>query len=165
VAARKDDTWAQLRQERGQRGAILGPFAVCLLMRGMKTLFARVARSAENAQRVAEALDVHAGVASVTYPGLPSHPGHAIARRQMDVGFGPIVSFRTGGGAARARAVSARLSVFTDATSLGGTESVVEHRAGVEGAGTEVPADLLRLSIGLEAAEDLIEDLTEALRA
>jgi cystathionine gamma-synthase len=100
----------------------------------------------------------------VEYAGLPSHPGHAIARKQMDVGFGPIVSFRTGGGAARARAVAARLGVFRDATSLGGTESVVEHRAGVEGAGTEVPDDLLRLSIGLEAAEDLIDDLTGALR-
>jgi cystathionine gamma-synthase len=164
VAARSDDTWRRLRRERGQRGAILGPFEAWLLLRGMKTLFARVARSAENAQRVAESLDAHDGVAAVAYPGLPSHPGHAIARRQMDVGFGPIVSFRTGGGAARARAVAARLAVFMDATTLGGTESVVEHRAGVEGAGTEVPEDLLRLSIGLEAADDLIDDLTEALR-
>jgi cystathionine gamma-synthase len=165
VTAREDEGWAKLRFERGQRGAILGPFEAWLLLRGMKTLFVRVARSAENALRVAEALAAHPRVEAVAYPGLPGHPGHAVARRQMDVGFGPIVSFRTGGGSARARAVAARLEVFTDATSLGGTESVVEHRAGVEGAGTEVPDDLLRLSIGLEAAEDLIEDLAEALSA
>ena len=89
-------------------------------------------------------------VSEVYYPGLPGHLGHDVAERQMDIGFGPIVSFRTGGGAARAREVAARLGVFTDATSLGGVESLVEHRATVEGAGTTVPDDLLRLSIGIE---------------
>lgn len=163
VTARKDDVWARLRHERGQRGAILGPFEAWLLLRGMKTLFVRVGRSSENAQSVAEMLAVHPAVTSVSYPGLPDHAGYETARRQMDVGFGPIVSFQTGGGAARAREVAAKLRVFTDATSLGGTESVVEHRAGVEGPATAVPEDLLRLSIGLESAIDLAADLGQAL--
>ncbi len=129
----------------------------------MRTLYLRVAKAAENALRVAERLHAHPAAPQVYYAGLPDHPGHELAVRQMDVGFGPIVSFRTGGGARRAREVASRLRVFTDATSLGGVESLVEHRAPVEGAGTEVPDDLLRLSIGIEAAGDLVADLEAAL--
>lgn len=163
VTAREDETWARLRHERGHRGAILGPFEAWLLLRGMRTLFVRVERSSASALEVAVALHAHPRVESVMYPGLPAHPGHAVAARQMERGFGPIVSFRTGGGAARAREVAARLAVFADATSLGGTESLVEHRAAVEGPGTRVPDDLLRLSIGLEDAGDLVADLAQAL--
>ena len=96
------------------------------------------------------------------YPGLPGHPGHDIAARQMQGGFGPLVSFRVADEAA-ARAVVAELRVFRNATSLGGVESLVEHRAPIEGPGTPVPADLVRLSLGIEDADDLIADLTRAL--
>ena len=163
VTAKRDDVWERVHHERAYRGAILGPFEAWLLLRGMRTLFVRVERASENAQRVAEALEVHPNVTAVYYPGLSAHPGHEVAARQMDVGFGPIVSFRTGGGSARAREVAAQLSVLTDATSLGGVESLVEHRATVEGAGTPVPDDLLRLSIGIEDADDLVADLEQAL--
>jgi cystathionine gamma-synthase len=163
VTARADSFWAAIRHERGYRGAILGPFEAWLLLRGMRTLFLRVARSAANAQRVAEALASHPGVEQVFYPGLPDHPDHAIAARQMQGGFGPVVSFRVAGGASTARVVAAKLRLFKDATSLGGVESLVEHRAPVEGRGTRVPDDLLRLSIGIEDPDDLVADLRQAL--
>lgn len=163
VTAKRDEVWEGVEHERAYRGTILGPFEAWLLLRGMRTLFVRVERASHNADQVAEMLAAHSGVDEVFYPGLSDHPGHDIAARQMDVGFGPIVSFRTGGGAARAREVAARLEVFTDATSLGGVESLVEHRASVEGPGTTVPADLLRLSIGIEDAADLVADLERAL--
>ena len=165
VTAKRDEVWERVHHERAYRGAILGPFEAWLLLRGMRTLFVRVERASHNAQRVAEALVAHANVAEVFYAGLADHPGHDIAAGQMDLGFGPIVSFRTGGGAARAREVAARLEIFTDATSLGGVESLVEHRASVEGEGTTVPDDLLRLSIGIEDARDLVDDLDQALSA
>ncbi len=163
VARAIDEAWERVRHERAYRGAILGPFEAWLLLRGMRTLHLRVARSAANAQRVAEALAAHPKVEAVHYPGLAAHPRHAVAVRQMRGGFGPLVSFQTGGGETRARALAARLSLFRDATSLGGVESLVEHRAGVEGAGTAVPDDLLRLSIGIEHADDLVADLSAAL--
>ncbi len=155
--------WAQVRHERAYRGAILGPFEAWLLLRGMRTLYLRVAKAAENAQQVAEVLAADPRVSDVYYAGLASHPGHDIAQRQMELGFGPIVSFRVGGGAEDARAVAARLRVFTDATSLGGVESLVEQRAAVEGADTAVPENLLRLSIGIENVADLLADLDQAL--
>ena len=164
VTARDDETWARIRHERANRGAVLGPFEAWLLLRGMRTLFLRVPRSAANAQRVAEALAQHPAVTAVLYPGLPGHPGHDIARRQMQGGFGPLVSLRVGT-AARARQVAGALRLFRNATSLGGVESLVEHRAPVEGPGTPVPDDLLRLSIGIEDAGDLIADLEQALAA
>ena len=162
VTARDDETWARIRHDRAYRGAVLGPFEAWLLLRGMRTLFLRVARASENAQRVAEALAAHPRVAQVLYPGLAGHPGHATAARQMQGGFGPLVSFRVGDEAA-ARAVVAELRVFRNATSLGGVESLVEHRAPIEGPGTPVPDDLVRLSLGIEDAGDLIADLTQAL--
>lgn len=163
VAARDDATWERVRFERGYRGAVLGPFEAWLLLRGMRTLFLRVEASARGALRVAEHLAEHPKVSRVHYPGLPTHPGHAVAAAQMQGGFGPLVSFQVGGGEARARRVAARLSLFADASSLGGLESLVEHRASVEGPGTPVPDDLLRLSIGIEDPEDLVADLDAAL--
>ena len=162
VTARDDETWARIKHDRAYRGAVLGPFEAWLLLRGMRTLFLRVARASENAQRVAEALAAHPRVAQVLYPGLSGHPGHETAARQMQGGCGPLVSFRVADEAA-ARAVVAELRVFRNATSLGGVESLVEHRAPIEGPGTPVPADLVRLSLGIEDAGDLIADLTQAL--
>ena len=164
VTARDDEPWGQIRHERANRGAVLGPFEAWLLLRGMRTLFLRVARSAANAQQVAESLAQHPAVTAVFYPGLPGHPGHDIARRQMEGGFGPLVSLRVGT-AARARQVAGGLRLFRNATSLGGVESLVEHRAPVEGPGTPVPDDLLRLSVGIEDADDLVADLQQALAA
>ncbi len=165
VTAREDALWERIRHERAYRGAILGPFEAWLLLRGMRTLFLRVPASAAAALRVAEALRAHPKVERVYYPGLPDHPGHAVAARQMRGGFGPVVSFQVGGGGERARALAASLRWFRNATSLGGVESLVEHRAAVEGPGTPVPDDLLRLSVGIEDADDLVADLRRALDA
>jgi len=160
-----DATWEAIAHQRAYRGAILGPFEAWLLLRGMRTLYLRVPRSAANAQAVAEALARHPAVRRVFYPGLAGHPGHDVARAQMQGGFGPLLSFRVRDGEAAARALAARLTLFRDATSLGGVESLVEHRASVEGAGSALPLDLLRLSIGIEAPEDLVRDLESALDA
>jgi cystathionine gamma-synthase len=165
VTARADETWERVGFERGYRGAVLGPFEAWLLLRGMRTLFPRVEASARGAQRVAEALAAEDEVTHVYYPGLADQPGHAIAARQMEGGFGPLVSFQVRGGEKRARAVASSLTIFKRATSLGGVESLVEHRASVEGPGTPVPDDLLRLSIGIEDPEDLVADLEAALDA
>ena len=116
----------------------------------------------ENALRVATFLQQHHGVAAVHYPGLAGHPGHEVAARQMQA-FGGMLSFQVKGGQDAAMAVAAKVRLFTRATSLGGTESLIEHRASIEGPETRTPVDLLRLSIGLENADDLIEDLAQAL--
>ena len=163
ITARRDTQWHRIIHDRASRGAVLGPFEAWLLLRGMRTLFLRVPHSATSAQRIAEWLAVHPAVPEVFYPGLPSHPGHAVAARQMSGGFGMLLSFRPRGGAVAARRVAAELRLFKNATSLGGVESLVEHRAPVEGPGTRVPDDLLRLSIGIEAVEDLLADLERAL--
>ena len=160
-----DEPWQRVRFERGYRGAVLGPFEAWLLLRGMRTLFLRVEASARGAQRVAEFLAERDEVAGVFYPGLPGHPGHAIASRQMHGGFGPLLSFRVHGGEPGARRVGGTLQLFKQASSLGGLESLVEHRASVEGPGTTVPEDLLRLSIGIEDPEDLLQDLANALQS
>ena len=165
VTARRDAMWERLVHDRGYRGAVLGPFEAWLLLRGMRTLFLRVPRSADNALRIAERLASHPAVRDVYYPGLPSHPGHAVAARQMSGGFGMLLSFRPRGGEAAAKRVAGSLRLFRNATSLGGVESLVEHRAPVEGPGTRVPDDLLRLSIGIEAVEDLLGDLEQALES
>ena len=128
-------------------------------------LILRVEASARGAQRVAEALAGHGEIRQVFYPGLKDHPGHAVAARQMAGGFGLLVSFRLRGGAPRARSVATALTIFKQATSLGGVESLVEHRASVEGSGSTVPDDLLRLSIGIEDPADLVADLEAALVA
>lgn len=156
--------WDRVRRNRHQGGAVLGPFEAWLLLRGMRTLHLRVRQSAANAQAIAEALIGHPAVARVRYPGLPEHPQHAIAARQMEGGFGGMLSLQCVGGETAAREVTARLQVFKRATSLGSVESLAEHRASVEGPGSPCPPDLIRLSVGIEAAGDLIDDLREALR-
>jgi cystathionine gamma-synthase len=129
----------------------------------MRTLFLRVRQASQSAQRIAEHFDNHPLVEAVLYPGLPSFPGHVIAARQMSGGFGGMLSLRAKGGEAAAIATAANVQLWKRATSLGGTESLIEHRASVEGAGTPAPADLLRLSVGIEDAGDLIADLEQAL--
>ncbi|MEE2636353.1 MAG: PLP-dependent aspartate aminotransferase family protein [Acidobacteriota bacterium] len=163
VTARHDEWWERVTHDRGYRGAVLGPFEAWLLLRGMRTLFLRVPHSSASALRIAEWLVSHDAVSEVYYPGLPSHPLHAAAARQMSGAFGLLVSFRVEGGADAARRVAGRLRLFKNATSLGGVESLVEHRAPVEGPGTRVPDNLLRLSVGIEAVDDLLADLGQAL--
>ena len=138
-------------------------FDCWLLMRGIRSLPWRMRGHGENAAAVAAFLAEHAAVEVVHYPGLPGDPGHAVAARQM-TGFGGMVSVQVKGGAEAALAVVRRVKLFTAATSLGGVESLIEHRASVEGPDSRTPPGLLRLSIGLEHAEDLIEDLDQALR-
>ena len=163
VTREVDAGWERVRHERAYRGAILGPFEAWLLLRGMRTLFLRVPAAARGASRIAEFLDSHPAVSEVCHPGLPAHPGHAIAAGQMDGGFGPLVSFRPRRGAACVRSLIDRLELFADATSLGGVESLVEWRGQLEGGTSSVPEDLVRLSVGIEAPDDLITDLRLAL--
>ena len=165
VTAREDELWKRCRRERAFRGAVLGPFESWLLLRGMRTVCLRVLASARNAQRVAETFDGHRALSVVLYPGLPGHPDHDVAARQMDGGFGAVVSLRMKGGAEAARRVVRELRLFHDATSLGGVESLAEARGLVEGPGSPVPDDLVRLSIGIEDAGDLVADLEQALDA
>jgi cystathionine gamma-synthase len=162
TTGRVDDDWAALRQYRHDDGGVLGAFEAWLLLRGMRTLFARVERQSASALELASRLERMAGV-RVLYPGLPSHPGHDVARRQMQGGFGGMLSIRLAGGREAALAVARRLELFVRATSLGGVESLVEHRETAEGAATISPPDLLRLSIGIEDVEDLWRDLEQAL--
>lgn len=162
VTARVDDMWERIKHDRAYRGAVLGPFEAWLLLRGMRTLFLRVAKASENAQKIAEVLAANRHVNTVMYPGLPDHPGHTVAGCQMRGGFGPMLSFRVAG-EDEARRVVGALRLFRNATSLGGVESLVEHRAPVEGPASPVPTDLIRLSLGIEDAEDLIDDLEQAL--
>ena len=155
--------WDRIKALRGQHGLILGPFEAWLLLRGMRTLDARVRAASESAVLLATWLRRHPTVAAVLYPGLPDHPGHAIAARQMS-GFGAMLSIRVKRGARGAIAAAARVRLWKRATSLGGVESLLEHRASIEGAGSPCPPDLLRLSVGLEDPEDLFADLDQALR-
>jgi cystathionine gamma-synthase len=163
TASRQDEFWQRLVAARSGGGAILGSLEAYLLLRGMRTLFPRVERACRSAQRIAERLAKHPGVAAVLYPGLPGHPGYAVAARQMQGGFGGMLSIRVRGGEPAAIAAAAHVRLWKRATSLGGVESLVEHRASVEGAGSPVPPDLLRLSVGIEDPDDLIADLEEAL--
>jgi cystathionine gamma-synthase len=164
AGARDDALWTRIKQVRSHHGAILGPFEAFLLMRGLRTLHVRVKAQAETAAQLAERFTRHASVASVLYPGLASHPGHAIAARQMIGGFGGMLSIRVGGGEQAAISTAARVNLWKRATSLGGVESLIEHRASIEGPNSPCPPDLLRLSVGLEDAEDLYADLDRALR-
>ena len=163
VAARTDEFWERIVAARSGNGAILGPFEAWLLLRGMRTLYLRVERACRSAAAVAAHFADHPRVAGVLYPGLPGHPGHAIAARQMSGGFGGMLSIRVAGGEAAAIAAAARVGLWKRATSLGGVESLIEHRASIEGAGTPAPPDLLRLSVGIEDPADLIDDLDQAL--
>ncbi len=155
--------WQRVRYVRGGSGAVLGPFEAWLLLRGMRTLHLRVAASCANAMSIAQHFEGHPKLSHVVYPGLPSHPGYAVAAKQMKGGFGGMMSLRLAQGENAAKDFTARLRVFKRATSLGSTESLVEHRASVEGPGTLCPADLVRLSIGAEHVDDLIADIAQAL--
>ncbi len=163
TAAREDAFWARLVAARSGGGAILGGFEAYLLLRGMRTLYPRVERACRSAQRIAEALAAHPGVREVLYPGLPAHPGHAVAARQMEGGFGGMLSICLHGGAEAAIAAAARVQIWKRATSLGGVESLIEHRASIEGADSPAPPDLLRLSVGIEDPDDLLADLWAAI--
>lgn len=163
VFAKQDDALTLgCKEIRKDLGAIPGGMEAWLLMRGMRTLYVRVKRASANAMAIALALEGHNKLEAVLYPGLPRHPGHETAKKQMD-GFGGMLSIRVKGGKEAAVAVSNRLKLFVPATSLGGVESLVEHRASIEGPTTPVPDDLLRLSIGIEDADDLIADIRQAL--
>ena len=163
TSARDDAYWAKIRTIRSQLGTILGQTEAWLLMRGMRTLFPRVAWACKSAQSLAEKFAEHPMVEQVLYPGLPAFAGHAAAAKQMKGGFGGMLSVRVRGGEREAIATAARVELWKRATSLGGVESLIEHRASIEGLGTPVPDDLLRLSVGIEDAADLIADLETAL--
>jgi cystathionine gamma-synthase len=163
ATARVDNFWGRIERIRSAQGMILGPFEAYLLIRGMRTLALRVREASASALELAVRLSNHATVREVLYPGLPSHPGHAIAQRQMLGGFGGMLSIRLRGGERAAIATAAAVQLWKRATSLGGVESLIEHRASVEGAGSPCPADLLRLSTGIEDVDDLYDDLDAAL--
>ena len=163
AAAREDERWQAMRYIRASGGAVLGSFEAWLLLRGMRTLHLRVAAACANAQAIAERFEKHPKLSHVLYPGLGAHPNHAVAARQMHGGFGAMMSLRLRDGEEAAKAFTAKLRVFKRATSLGSVESLAEHRASVEGPGTMCPADLVRLSIGVEHVDDLIADIDQAL--
>ena len=162
VCAREDDLFREIRGIQQDGGAVPSPFDCWLILRGIRTLPYRMRAHSENAARMAAFLDSHPRVAEVCYPGLEGHAGHEIARRQMEM-FGGMLSFRVHGGSAAAFRVAARTALFTRATSLGSYESLIEHRASIEGPGSSTPGDLLRVSVGLENPDDLIVDLQQAL--
>jgi cystathionine gamma-synthase len=155
----------KLRAYQGIAGGVPSPFDCWLIRRSLATLSCRVRAQTENAARIATFLSRHKQVEKVFYPGLESHPGHALARKQMNGGFGAMLSFTVRGGRDETFAVAAKTRLFIRATSLGGVESLIEHRASVEGPHTVTPQNLLRLSVGLEHADDLIGDLDQALSA
>ena len=138
------------------------PFDCWLTLRGIRTLHVRMPAHCANAGKIARFLQDHPNVAAVHYPGLPEHPGHHIAARQMS-DFGGMLSFQVAGGKDAAMRVAANVQLFVRATSLGGTQSLIEHRASIEGPNSTTPDDLLRVSVGLENADDLIADLAQAL--
>ncbi|MCQ9133423.1 MULTISPECIES: cystathionine gamma-synthase [Streptomyces] len=157
----------ELAYHQNAMGAVAGPFDSWLVLRGTKTLSVRMDRHSENAGKVADMLTRHARVTHVLYPGLPEHPGHEVAAKQMRA-FGGMISFRVAGGEEAAVEVCNRAKVFTLGESLGGVESLIEHpgrmtHASVAGSALEVPADLVRLSVGIENVDDLLEDLQQAL--
>ncbi len=163
AAARDNALWQRIRYVRIGCGAVVGPLEAWLLLRGMRTLALRVAAASASAAAIAARFHGHAKLSHVLYPGLPTHPNHAVAAAQMRGGFGGMMSLRFAGGEEAAKAFTARVRVFKRATSLGSVESFVEHRASVEGPGTLCPPDLVRLSIGIEHVGDLIGDIEQAL--
>jgi cystathionine gamma-synthase len=165
ATARPSALWSQIAIMRAEQGVSLGALEAWLLARGMRTLDIRVRTQAKAAAYLAERLLDHPAVASVLYPGLPGHPGHEIAARQMTGGFGGMLSVRMRGGARAALGAAANTSLWRCATSLGGVESLIEHRASMEGHGPYCPDDLLRLSVGIEDADDLYADLDRAFQS
>jgi cystathionine gamma-synthase len=164
TTAADDDFWQRIRNLRGQHGVVLGSFECWLLLRGMRTLSLRVRHSSSSALQIAGALSRHPAVLEVLYPGLPQSPFNRLAQKQMSGGFGGMLSIRLKGGEQAAIRCASRVKIWKRATSLGGVESLIEHRASVEGVGTTVPSDLLRLSTGLEDASELEDDLLQALQ-
>jgi cystathionine gamma-synthase len=162
-----DELGERVAYHQNAMGAVAGPFDSWLVLRGIKTLGVRMDRHCSNAERIVDVLTSHPAVTEVLYPGLPDHPGHEVAAKQMKA-FGGMVSFRVRGGEEQAVEICDRAQVFTLGESLGGVESLIEHpgrmtHASAAGSPLEVPGDLVRLSVGIEAAEDLVEDLTQAL--
>jgi cystathionine gamma-synthase len=163
VVSRTDDEFFQrIRNVQIQGGAVAAPFDCWLVLRGIRTLPYRMRGHCENARAVAAFLARHPRVEAVHYPGLPGHPGHAVAAKQMK-DFGGMLSFQVRGGKDEALAAAARLRIITRATSLGGPDTLIEHRASIEPPDKGTPQNLLRLSVGLEHPEDLIQDLAQAL--
>jgi cystathionine gamma-synthase len=158
------DWMEEIHMLRGAAGAAPSPFDCWLLQRSLPTLPCRVRTQSDAALRIAAFLDGNPEVDAVYYPGLPAHPGHEVASRQMR-GYGGMLSFQVAGDEARAMAVAAAVEIFTRATSLGGVESLIEHRASIEGPGSLAPDNLLRISVGLEHPDELIGDLEHALTA
>ena len=165
VTAKDDARWQEIREVRLLLGGVLGPMEAWLLLRGMRTLFVRYDQASANALQLAQHFENHPRLERVLYPGLPSHPGHEVATRQMTRGYGAMISLLIDGDAEAARRVATSTRLFVPATSLGGVESLIEHRASVEGPHSVVPKNLLRLSIGIENARDLIDDLEQSLGA
>ncbi len=162
VFARRDRLFDAARRVRDVQGSVASPFNSWLVLRGLRSLPCRMERHSSNALAIANFLESHPGVEAVHYPGLACHPGHEVAKRQMKA-FGGMLSFRVREGRERAIATTSRTKLFVNATSLGGPESLIEHRASSEGPGSTTPKNLLRISVGLEHPDDLIEDLAQAL--
>ncbi len=165
VTAKPDARWEELTSVRRMSGTVLDPFGAWLLLRGMRTLDVRFSRASDNAMRLADHFAEHPSVEAVLYPGLATHPTHQIATRQMSNGFGGMLSMLVSGNADRARTVASRTRLIVPATSLGGVETLIEHRASVEGPESLVPENLLRISVGIEDVGDLIADLEQAFTA
>jgi cystathionine gamma-synthase len=164
LTAREDGPiWEMVKQAQVGLGATLGSFEAFLLIRGLRTLFLRVEQASRNALALARHFEKHKRLEGVLYPGLENHPQHKIAKKQMTGGFGGMMSILVKGNEAETRAVAGRLKVFTPATSLGGVESLAEHRKSVEGSNSIVPENLIRFSVGIEDVADLIADLEQAL--
>lgn len=158
-----DPRWQEIRLVRTLVGGVLGPFEAWLLLRGMRTMFIRFEKACSSALRIANHFEGHEKLEAVLYPGLASHASHAIAKKQMLNGFGGMMSLMLRGDAEQAKRFASSTQMFIPATSLGGVESLIEHRASVEGPNSLVPKNLVRLSIGIENCDDLIVDLEQAL--
>ncbi len=163
VSAQNDERWQDIRLVRTLTGGVLGPLDAWLLLRGMRTLYLRFEKASQNALRLARHFENDPRLEKVLYPGLESHPGHDIAKRQMTNGYGGMLSFLVRGDAEQAKTIAAATRIFLRATSLGGVESLIEHRASVEGPHSAVPPNLLRLSMGIENCHELIEDIEQSL--
>jgi len=164
IAVREPNAiWEDVAQTRTLLGSVMAPFEAWLLMRGLRTVFVRFEAISRSAERIASVLESHPKIERVLYPGLASHPAHALAAEQMRNGFGGMMSILVKGGEAEARRFASHLQVFLPATSLGGVESLCEHRRTVEGPSSAVAPNLIRLSIGIEDPDDLIRDIDQAL--
>ncbi len=163
VAPQHEAIFQELQQLRNEYGGVLGSFESWLLLRGMRTLSLRVKAASESAMLLAQFLQSSATVEEVMYPGLADHPLHDVAVKQMSDGFGGMLSFRVRGGEQAAKLLASKVRVFRQAISFGSTKSVIEHRAGMEKPDSPTPRDMLRVSIGLEDAQDIFDDLQQAL--